>query len=196
MKANTLLIALALLTYWLGLSNASAFYDPGTQRWLNRDPLGDLEQEKALVQAIARLEVNMQHSAPPFEVSEGADLYEFAGNSPVRFYDSLGLHWSFACASIEKMMEDAFLRYSIYLAAGDMHNATVELRQVAILAQSYHDNGCDDPPPPPPMPTCPVQPPRWPPPNSPGPAQKCAWTLVGVGLGGVLEYGWVCLFAL
>ena len=43
MKAkNILLMVVALLAYWLGLCNASAFYDPGAQRWVNRDPLGEM----------------------------------------------------------------------------------------------------------------------------------------------------------
>jgi uncharacterized protein RhaS with RHS repeats len=41
-KTNAFLITVALLAFWVGLCNASAFYDPGTQRWLNRDPIGEL----------------------------------------------------------------------------------------------------------------------------------------------------------
>ena len=40
-KAYSIVMVLALLTLWLGLCNANAFYDPGTQRWLNRDPIGE-----------------------------------------------------------------------------------------------------------------------------------------------------------
>ena len=41
-KANIVLLTVALLTYWSGLCTASAFYDPGTQRWLNRDPIKEV----------------------------------------------------------------------------------------------------------------------------------------------------------
>ena len=40
-KTNTVLMGVALLAYLVGLSNASAFYDPCMQRWLNRDPIGE-----------------------------------------------------------------------------------------------------------------------------------------------------------
>jgi hypothetical protein len=37
-KTNTVLVVVALLTYWIGLCNTHAYYDPRMQRWLNRDP--------------------------------------------------------------------------------------------------------------------------------------------------------------
>jgi hypothetical protein len=40
-RANVILIVAALAVYWVGLSNASAFYNPGTQRWLTRDTIGE-----------------------------------------------------------------------------------------------------------------------------------------------------------
>ena len=40
-KTDTVLIIVATLAYWLGLCSTSAFYDPGTQRWLNRDPISE-----------------------------------------------------------------------------------------------------------------------------------------------------------
>ena len=194
-KKNTVLIVVSLLAYWIGLCNASAFYDPGAQRWLNRDPLGDVGQERIILSGFARLASNMHHSVPPFEITEGANLYEFVRNNPVHFFDYSGLHWSFACAQIEKQLQDALQQAMYDESFGNYLGAAVEWRKVAIFATAYTDNGCDDPPPPPPMQSCPVTPPRWIPPTS-GPTQKCAWTLVGVGLGGVLEYGWVCIFAL
>jgi hypothetical protein len=63
-KTNTLLIVVALLAYWLGLCNASAFYDPGTQRWLNRDPIGE---------------------------GAGINVYEFVEDAPVGRFDKFGL---------------------------------------------------------------------------------------------------------
>ena len=73
MKTNgcSIIVILVLLTYWLGLCNASAFYDPGTQRWLNRDPMTSLDH------------------------SFGGDLerncYMFVGNAPPAFIDPNGL---------------------------------------------------------------------------------------------------------
>jgi hypothetical protein len=62
-KTNTLLIVVALLAYWVGLCNASAFYDPGAQRWLNRDPI---------------------------EERGGINLFEFVKNSPESQVDPEG----------------------------------------------------------------------------------------------------------
>jgi hypothetical protein len=63
-KTNTLLIVVALLAYWVGLCNASAFYDPGAQRWLNRDPLGEI----AGVNNFSML-LNTQFSVRQFEAT-------------------------------------------------------------------------------------------------------------------------------
>ena len=64
-KANILLIVATLIAYWLGLGNASAFYDPGAQRWLNRDPIGE---------------------------KGGKDLFVYVKNGPVNRVDPLGLY--------------------------------------------------------------------------------------------------------
>jgi RHS repeat-associated protein len=59
------------------------FYDPGTQRWINRDPLG----EKGL-EAIRRSAVNLNL---PSEAVEGPNLYAYVGNSPTSRTDPKGL---------------------------------------------------------------------------------------------------------
>lgn len=41
MKTNICLLILISLAYFSSLGKANAFYDPGTQRWLNRDPIGE-----------------------------------------------------------------------------------------------------------------------------------------------------------
>ena len=79
-KTYTVLIVVVLLTYWLGLCNASAFYDPGTQRWLNRDPL----REPGF--AILR-----NYEANP--LGNKANLYVFVGNAPLSEIDAFGLQW-------------------------------------------------------------------------------------------------------
>ena len=62
-KSNAVLIVVALLAYWAGLCNASAFYDPGTQRWVNRDPI---------------------------EEYGGINLFKFVKNNPTIFFDPYG----------------------------------------------------------------------------------------------------------
>jgi len=65
-KTNTIVV-LILLAYSLGLNNASAFYDPGAQRWPNRDPI----QEQG-----------------------GINLYGLCSNDGVDAIDSYGLDTS------------------------------------------------------------------------------------------------------
>ena len=84
MNAHCTIIVLALLTYWLGLCNASAFYDPGTQRWLNRDLLGDKE-----FGLVTRKGTDLNKR--PVERHEGANLYHSFKNSPLNAFDVFGL---------------------------------------------------------------------------------------------------------
>ena len=64
MKTNRILIAIATLAYWAGLCNAIAFYDPGQQRWLNRDAIGE---------------------------RDGINIYIFVKNKPTCSWDAYGL---------------------------------------------------------------------------------------------------------
>ena len=83
-KPNTVLIVLALLAYWFGLCNASAFYDPGMQRWLNRDPF----QDYAVFRRIERATWEEMQ----FLSSEGLrNPYQFAHNRPISGVDIDGL---------------------------------------------------------------------------------------------------------
>ena len=66
-RTNAVLMGLALLVYFTGLGTASAFYDPGAQRWINRDPI----EEKG-----------------------GVNLYRFVENEPIDKTDILGLDGS------------------------------------------------------------------------------------------------------
>lgn len=88
---------------WLLLvANASAFYDPGLQRWISRDPLGD----------VASLPV-MTTGLTPWSESDGGgemaddefvaawtdinrNLYGAMGNTPINTVDPLGL-WLWFC---------------------------------------------------------------------------------------------------
>ena len=77
-KAYSIVIVLALLIYWLGLCNASAFYDPGAQRWLNRDPICEGVTE--------RLPHNYKLST-----AEDSNRFLFAANNPIQWIDLFGL---------------------------------------------------------------------------------------------------------
>jgi hypothetical protein len=61
----SLAAALVVLVF-LGIQEASAYYDPGVQRWINRDPRGE---------------------------AGGHNLNTFLLNSPMQFFDSWGLQW-------------------------------------------------------------------------------------------------------
>ncbi|HEX5218609.1 MAG TPA: RHS repeat-associated core domain-containing protein [Verrucomicrobiae bacterium] len=64
MKTKTPIAAVLMIAWLLTLTNASAFYDPGAQRWINRDPIGE-------------------HG--------GLNLYQFAESSPTLYSDKWGL---------------------------------------------------------------------------------------------------------
>ena len=87
-KTYTVLIVVVLLTYWLGLCNASAFYDPGTQRWLNRDPLDEIGFESV------RKHKGFHNGRVFIQIAQlvnGANSYWFVKNDSLRFADILGL---------------------------------------------------------------------------------------------------------
>lgn len=63
-KTHVILMVLSLLAYFSGLRTANAFYDPGMQRWLNRDPV---------------------------EEYRGINLYCFVDNCPITKADIRGL---------------------------------------------------------------------------------------------------------
>ena len=63
-RTNAVLVLLAILFYFNGIHTASAFYDPGVQRWLNRDPINE---------------------------KGGINLYGFVKNDPTTYIDIDGL---------------------------------------------------------------------------------------------------------
>lgn len=63
---------------FLAVAPARALYDPGTQRWLNRDPLGEAGFENLADQL-------------PDPAGGGPNLYRFLRNAPVARHDALGL---------------------------------------------------------------------------------------------------------
>jgi hypothetical protein len=65
MKTKSELIKmLSLLAFLLGTSAVFGFYDPAVQRWINRDPLGELP--------------------------DGPNLYALVRNQPTRYFDADG----------------------------------------------------------------------------------------------------------
>jgi hypothetical protein len=88
-QVRPLLSALALM-FLLSVTNlASAYYDPGAQRWLNRDPLGDqgFVTRQPYPSSFAL--------APIAERKEGPNLYDFVWNSPGNYSDRYGLEGGF-----------------------------------------------------------------------------------------------------
>jgi RHS repeat-associated protein len=76
------------------------FYDPGMQRWLSRDPLGDESRARTLLPDQDFLKRFVAHSIEPFEALEGPNLYSLALNSPTVFVDARGLDCLYLCANI------------------------------------------------------------------------------------------------
>jgi hypothetical protein len=83
MKARLSLtkIALVVLTLFGSLHTASAYYDPGVQRWINRDPIG-VSGQRILRGACVGCYA-------PF--GREAATYRFCDNIPTVEYDSFGL---------------------------------------------------------------------------------------------------------
>src|SRR5580765_8908922 len=80
MKAQLHLIWMAVMVVTLlgSLQTARAYYDPGVQRWLNRDPINDRG-----FQASSHNVINVTH--------EEENLYCFVKNNAVDGVDYLGL---------------------------------------------------------------------------------------------------------
>lgn len=79
---------LLMLLLLLFTSEATyAFYDPQTQRWVNRDPLG----EPGFEPARNTFEIKRQALQKPPKHAQEANLYEALANSPLNLIDSDGL---------------------------------------------------------------------------------------------------------
>ena len=93
MKSNIHRIVVVLIAAFVGMAEvANAFYDPGLQRWINRDPIGEEG-------------FTILHSPETTGESDGPNLYAFVGNDPGNKTDSFGLI-SYApgtCSVIEKL---------------------------------------------------------------------------------------------
>jgi len=79
-RLNLTKIVLVLLALFGSLHTASAFYDPGVQRWLNRDPLA----------AQTPQDHRLWGNKLQIEVEQAANLYWPFGNEPISHKDPDG----------------------------------------------------------------------------------------------------------
>jgi hypothetical protein len=89
MHAKLLVRLLALTALLSAPSLASAYYDPGVQRWINRDPLGD--ESRALAFLSQTRGVKSYANLIPIDVLEGPNLHVFVHNRPSTGHDAHGL---------------------------------------------------------------------------------------------------------
>jgi hypothetical protein len=126
---------------------ASAYYDPGVQRWINRDPLGEPGFE------VMRGPNNRPAAAVrPRVAPSGRNLYGLVRNHPLSHYDPFGLAergpGTIACQQATEQAEAAW-------DVADAEPWNTELEDLAILASFNAAYWC----------TPPVQP----------PPKKCPW---------------------
>jgi hypothetical protein len=81
-KKSVALFFITLIFYWVGLCNASAFYDPGAQRWLNRDPI-DNEGFQTLKDSNSNLLNDDAHN--------NVNLFGYINNNGIDNSDDFGL---------------------------------------------------------------------------------------------------------
>jgi RHS repeat-associated protein len=104
MKPMVRLVTLLILVFLPHL--ASAYYDPGVQRWINRDPVGEPGFEA----------VRGQGQAEP---AADQNQYVFVGNNPVASADPLGLEYGTGFAAYQQCINDCEgIRLPCKLAAG------------------------------------------------------------------------------
>jgi hypothetical protein len=81
-ETKTMTWFLTLLALLTAPHLASAYYDPGVQRWINRDPINELGFEALPRGRGAAIMIGASHSP---------GLFTFVGNQPVRNLDIFGL---------------------------------------------------------------------------------------------------------
>jgi len=119
MKSNLKRLTIILIAAGMGMVEvANAFYDPGLQRWINRDPLNDggslvygvvlpdsagfqIEQSEMLFSSAlaselpneirADLGISVLNGEVQLEAVEGPNLHQFIGNMPIARWDAFGL---------------------------------------------------------------------------------------------------------
>jgi len=91
-RMNFFEMVLTLLVFLFSSHVASAYYDPGVQRWVNRDPMGEpgfevLERKQI---ALTKLWDRLTKGAP---LSHMPNQYVFSGNDSIGLVDSDGRDW-------------------------------------------------------------------------------------------------------
>lgn len=165
-----------LLFTLLSLQTTFAYYDPGVQRWLNRDPIGEYGFE-----ALRHHRSSKSHQfIALLRRIGGNNLYAFVQNEPTGHSDPLGLV-SLACESAIEQAE----------AAQDLWMSEPSAESLAAFGAAIQKmiKACKPPPLPPTPPWCP--PSRWVPPYipplTPPQQQACGWAVVG---GAAV---WICI---
>ena len=188
MKIPKLAVLLGVL---LTAQAAFAWYDPSTQRWLTRDPIGEPGFE-TLRTATTVPKIGIQISRPSTRwitrdsVREGgANLYEFVQNRPTTLHDANGL---IALSRCQQAIADFLTVQAAYLADPD-NQEVLEAYEAARVAM---ESACKPPPSPPASPNCPIRPPVLPPnPNQNNFGSFCAShpAICGLGLGTIIAGG-------
>jgi hypothetical protein len=179
---------ISILFILLTAQAALAWYDPSTQRWLSRDPIGEPGFE-TLRAATSMPRVGIPISQPSGRwitrdsVGKlgGVNLYEFVQNQPITLHDSNGLIATpTACEAAKAALAAAGAAW----AADPDNQAAVDAYWEAYAAMQQ---ACNPPPPSPPAsPNCPIKPPVLPPnPNQNNLGSFCAShpAICGLGLG-------------
>jgi RHS repeat-associated protein len=131
------------------------YYDPNLQRWLNRDPNGELGFDAAR-------EIRHFHFHRPFfESGSSLDLYTFVRNRAPNDIDSFGL---IDCAALQQQIDSLYAKIAtISDRGGSVSQLEVELERLENIWSRF----CTPPPNPPAVTDpCPIKVPTRPPSNS------------------------------
>lgn len=163
----------ALLFMLLTAQAALAWYDPSTQRWLSRDPIGEPGFETLrTATAMPKIGIQIPRTSTRWvtrdSVSEGGvNLYEFVQNRPITLHDAHGL---IALSPCQQAIADFLTAQDAYLSDPDNQEA-LEAYEAARQAM---EAACNPPQLPPASPNCPVKPPVFTPPYQNNHGSFCA----------------------